>query len=213
MFRAISRLRTRGWTSRLPRGVSTAKWRRRSSTLETSWRWSLSGRDLLAAERIVADYRKRLSERLKQQGEVARKALFSDGSAPSASSVAGCAEDRWLAGCEAARGRSDSAKACRGEFPDVDAPPVDGGQSASLHVPRQHVPGALANETKTVTYALHIGASGFVCRAALVEGSTNINADQTTLQTVTRWQFRPATSGGAPVESLYVGRLSWVRDP
>ncbi len=169
----------------------------------------LSGRELLAAERLVTEYREHLTARLKQQGEVARKALFSDGSAPSASSVAGCAEDRWLAGCEEARGRSDAAKGCRGEFPDLDAPPVISGQSASMHVPRVHGPGTLARETTTVTYALHIDAAGFVCRAALVEGSASHNADQTTLQTVTRWRFRPASSGGTPVESLYVGRLTY----
>jgi TonB family protein len=172
----------------------------------------LSGRELLAAERLVTDYRERLATRLKQRGEVARKALFSDGSAPSAASAAGCAEDRWLAGCEEARGRSDTTRGCRGEFPNLDAPPVIGGQSASLHVPRVHGPGTLAKETTTVTYALHIDASGFVCRAAIVEGSASHNADQTTLKTVTRWRFRPAASGGTPVESLYVGRLTYQAD-
>lgn len=173
----------------------------------------LSGRELLAAERLVTQYREHLTERLKQQDVLARKALFSDGSAPSAASVAGCAEDRWLAGCEEARGRSDAARGCRGEFTDLDAPPVISGQSASVHVPRAPAPGALTRGTTTVTYALHIDASGFVCRAALVEGSASHNADQTTLQTVTRWRFRPASSGGNPVESLYVGRLTYVRDP
>jgi TonB family protein len=172
----------------------------------------LSGRELLAAERLVTDYRQRLAVRLSQQGEVARKALFSDGSAPSASSVAGCAENRWLAGCEEARGRSDAAKGCRGEFPDLDSPPVISGQSASLHELRAPTPGALTRETTTVRYALHIDASGFVCRAALVEGSSSRSADQTTLQTVTRWRFRPASGGGIPVESLYVGALTYVRD-
>ena len=47
----------------------------------------------------------------------------------------------------------------------------------------------------------------------VVEDSASHNADQTTLQTVTRWRFRPASSGGTPVESLYVGRLTCVRDP
>jgi TonB family protein len=169
----------------------------------------LSGRELLAAERLVADYRQRLAARLRQLSEVARKALYPDGSTPAAATVAGCAEDRWLAGCEEARGRSDATKGCRGEFPDLDAPPVISGQSAAMHVPRVHGPGTLARETTTVTYALHIDAAGFVCRAALVEGSASHNADQTTLETVTRWRFRPATSGETPVESLYVGRLTY----
>jgi TonB family protein len=170
---------------------------------------TLSGAELLAADRKLGEFQAAWKAYIRDASGPAAELIYPDGKGPSGEAVAGCAADPGLAGCKVATGAISEGEACRREFVEWDEPAAIRGPGA-VPSPTRHRGAALRlSRTTTVVFAVHLDRSGYVCRAALARPSGRSNADVATLETISRWRFRPATLAGVPVESYFVGRITF----
>jgi TonB family protein len=171
---------------------------------------SLSGKELLAADRMLEEFHSARKQYLREASEPAAELIYPHGAGPSGKVVPGCAVDPSLAGCKVAGGAIAGDENCRRDFVEWDEPASVRGPGAAP-APTRHRGAALnLSRTTTVVFAVHVDRSGYVCRAALARPSGRSNADVATLETISRWRFTPATHAGVPVESYFVGRLTFV---
>ena len=165
---------------------------------------SISGKDLLKAERQVQLYWTARKESLEQSSRAARLLIYPDGKTPATYSAPGCASDPQLRGCSASRDPGTISDGCGTDFTVPDRyPSIFGASSARSPfgetgaVPR-------LNKDAIVRVAAHVAASGLVCRAAILKESGHYQADKLALLMVRTWRFQPATLAGAPVPSPFV---------
>jgi TonB family protein len=170
---------------------------------------TLSGKELLAADRMLSEFHDSQKRYLREASGPAAELIYPDGAGPSGKAVPGCAVDPGLAGCKVASGAIANDETCRRDIVEWDEPASIRGPGA-VPSPTRHRGAALSlSRTTTVVFAVHLDRSGYVCRAALARPSGRSNADVATLETISRWRFRPATLAGVPVESYFVGRITF----
>jgi TonB family protein len=165
---------------------------------------SLSGTDLIKAERRVAEYDEGSVQRLRTVYEDAAKLFVpSDSRTPP---LEGCARGADLPDCPARATLTDPDAACTGEVPVPDIGPSVFGRSTRRNLPTW--PAALNYWGSYRTeYIAHVAASGLVCRVAVVVSSGDSVADRYVQRAVGQWRFAPATRDGRPLQSYMRGAV------
>lgn len=165
----------------------------------------LPGADLIAADRISGPY---LEDHGRAYGErltAAARVLTGRSADAGIATVPGCALDRSIAGCEAARKVADWSHSCTGNIFVPELPASTDGASAPPAQP-EFPPMRPAWEGVVITM-VHVDTSGYACQVALLKGSGYKDVDQAVLNAVRAWHFQPGTKGGTAVESLAEARI------
>jgi TonB family protein len=170
----------------------------------------LSGADLIHADRIASEYLESASKDLERRKAIASSVLTGRTNDPGLVVVPGCALDRSMAVCAAARKYRDWSHACTGDLPTPDVEATWTGPNAFVTRP-SYPPDALRKVWEgVVVFQIHVDRSGYPCRIALLRGSGQTAIDNAVLEAVRGWRLQPATKGGRPVEALNVGRVEYL---
>jgi TonB family protein len=170
----------------------------------------LSGADLIHADRIANEYLGAASKEFERRKANASLALTGHATDPGIVVVPGCALDRSMAPCGLARKYADWSHSCTGDIatPEVEASAT--GPDAFVTTPEYPNEARRQAWEGVVIVELHVDHSGYPCRVALLRGSGHGAIDKAVLDSVRGWRLQPATTGGRPVETLYVGRVEYL---
>jgi TonB family protein len=189
---------------------SSASTSQRAARLRVKLGPTLTGEQLIEAERRAEAYLRRSREQYERQARAVHDALSGSGGTGGIVLHDGCASNAAQDGCRPTPVTDDTPSSCKGVTQQPDRPVADRGPLA--HVNQPHYPEEAQRElaARPDVIGAHIDHTGYVCRAGIIRSSGNEAIDRAAMSSLLTWRFQPAMLAGVNVESLFDMRIDFV---